>query len=423
MIENSSIPILIIYSFVMLLIALFLNVSLKKNVIKIILLTIFSVNSVSFAFYSGFGKGTIPQVIFFSIGDFVLFIAYMIARTKFHPQKRILYILIVYLLLNIVKTTNYHMYLVGIIRGVVLMYMLYSLLIDSEILFKDILKYFFYSIVVGYFLSLLAVMLVGYNIVEAYTSPALRAAGVGFKALGGGNVIASIFVFLIPLYIANKFYKESLVLFFFLLTTMSRSGILLGVAGVLLSILLLKGKSTVKILYISIFVIIVLLFADSLILSRLDLSKGADAISTFQNQDTALARYRIWDNTISFFSNLSWWNQITGAGYCTFKNNIFIAGLYDGRVSSPHSLGLSILYNYGYLGVLFFVIAVIYMFKQLLIAKLYFFLLSLLLFLLYGFLTGTVLLPEFGQNANFYILTIVLFFFVIHKSKINPLLA
>jgi len=406
----------IAYTFAAILISVSFNIIFSRNILSIILLSYFSINAISSVFYNGL---IIPETQFLTITDFLIIITF-IAQNRFIYKKFnwILFFIVVYLLLNIYKTENMYMYLMGILRGIIVSFFLFKLLQKSKISINEILDLLFTSISFGYVFSLIIVVFRGYSLYEALTSNWIRTVGYAFYALGGNNPFGAIALFLIPLFMWKKKIIQSSLLFLMLLSTMTRGAIILGIAEVSFLMFIMRYSYTKRILMAFTFIFMFYFLGDVFFFSRWEASRS-NLVTSLQSQDSAVARFYIWDVTINYISESSLLEKVFGVGYCTYKNNVFVKGIYDGAVSSPHSLGLSILYNYGFFGFITSIMFFTSIVKRLISKKLIYVLTGFVLFVVYGFLVGTILLPEYRQSANFYSFVFVLLFFIIDREKSN----
>jgi len=411
---------LIIYSFINILLSIFFNLEFKKNIFIPIFLSFFTIDYLSYSFYSGFGPGHFPSVFFLTISDFMILIAYLFIKNKKNTFSWEILIILLYLIVNIYKTNQLFMYIIGLIRGIIIPVYLYKLIKYYKVPLESILRYIFIGILSGFFFSLLALLFIGLNPFVASFNPLFRP--YLLRTLGATNIIAGFLVFLIPVYLFNNQILKGIILFVILFFTMTRGGIIIGFLEVIIFLFTSTKSYGKKIFFFMLITLAIYFLAEPLFFSRFTVSShSGNVLSNISNQNNAQSRYYLWLLVLDFIKSQSINVQFWGHGFCTFRDSVYIPNLYNGHVSSPHNLFLSILFNYGYFGILVSIIWIVNISKRILKKKKYSLLIALVSFILYGTTVGTVLLPEYRQIANYYILVILLTYLFLNNRNNNLL--
>jgi len=390
----------------------FIAVSLsKKQLIDSILIFFLPLNSLSFILYNGLNY---PEYHVFTIIDIFIIVLYF-KQNKYYIHISIV-ILLLYLSILIVNTNNYFMYSFGLFRGLLIPYLLYYSLKTMSVRISYILEKLFYSILIGFLVSFVMLLIRGYGGYEILTSNYLRAYGYTFTALGGVNPFAGLLLLILPFYFRVNKTIHIILIVLMIILTMTRGALLVGFLEIIALLVFSKYKISYKSIVTIIMISSVILLSDIFILSRLNIDYN-NILYSISTQDNALARYFIWEQTISAMNELPQIYHIVGRGYSTFRDVVSVPGLYDGSVSTPHSVIISIYYNFGIIGI---IIIIYYLIK--IVYALYrhnekLILVGIIAFFIYGLIVGVVLFPEYREYANIYSIGIVLIYLVINEKN------
>lgn len=393
---------------------IFLNIIaigiLKEKFLKYILIFLYPAGYLTFVIYNGPDE---PIVNLPTMTDLSIFI-FSIIYWKKYIRKVDKKLMIISLLLFFLFTINFSytdrplMYLNGIFRGLAIPILFYFILKNDSIKNEEILKYIVISLFIGLILSLfMLIILFQATPIDVFNNPRTGRLYI-LRAFKGRNIVAGICLFLIPKYIALNNKKMLLFMLFLLIYSFARAAWITLFIFLLLSILFqqkIKYRGYIK--NVIIISIILSILAPYLFSPLLNEVSGSFLYNLLQ-QDNVLGRVEIWKDTLNYYSQGSILNKLFGCGFTTYADRVVLYSLSDWKASSPHNLLLTILYNFGIVGITIFIISVFLLYKRYWNDKIT--ISCLTIFLLYTTFSGGVILPEFGQCLNYFALTMSIVF-------------